>query len=350
MVAFRLESATILRRPAGDAAVSAAAAATGTGGVAWATVASAGPDPVTTPEGASLTLPLTDDAVLALQGPGLSAEDRDILPPSPPSWRPPWRATASRGGGGGRLPGPGQPAPVRAARRREPRPAHSAGLHQGGILEPPVRPARVRARRDGHPAPHHRRRGRPVECAGGEPPRHEPPGDRGHGGPGPPDGPRRPGRRCAGQPRAARRGVVVSIEAAVPLIETDPVLVERVVANLVDNALLHGAGKAVRVEAGRVADWVDLRVIDHGPGIRPADRDLVFLPFQRLGDSDNRTGSVSAWPSRAVSSRPWRPAGPRGHPRWWVHPGGAPARPGRPDADHHRRRPRVRRGGPRPAR
>jgi len=79
MVAFRLESATILRRPAGDAAVSAAAAATGTGGVAWATVASAGPDPVTTPEGASLTLPLTDDAVLALQGPGLSAEDRDIL-------------------------------------------------------------------------------------------------------------------------------------------------------------------------------------------------------------------------------------------------------------------------------
>ena len=39
-----------------------------------------------------------------------------------------------------------------------------------------------------------------------------------------------------------------------------------------------------------MADWVDLRVIDHGPGIRPADRDLVFLPFQRLGDSDNRTG------------------------------------------------------------
>ena len=86
------------------------------------------------------------------------------------------------------------------------------------------------------------------------------------------------------------RGVVVSVDTGVPLIETDPVLLERVVANLVDNALLHGAGRSVRVEAGRVADWVHLRVVDHGPGIRQTDRDLVFLPFQRLGDSDNRVG------------------------------------------------------------
>jgi two-component system sensor histidine kinase KdpD len=44
------------------------------------------------------------------------------------------------------------------------------------------------------------------------------------------------------------------------------------------------------VEAGAVAGRVDIRVIDHGPGIRPADRDLVFRPFQRLGDSANRSG------------------------------------------------------------
>ena len=89
-------------------------------------------------------------------------------------------------------------------------------------------------------------------------------------------------------PRAT--GVAVSVEPTVQLIETDPVLVERVVANLVDNALLHGAGHPVRVEAGAVAGRVDIRVIDHGPGIRPIDRDRVFLPFQRLGDIDNRTG------------------------------------------------------------
>ncbi len=89
-------------------------------------------------------------------------------------------------------------------------------------------------------------------------------------------------------PRA--KGVVVSVDRGVPLIETDPALVERVLANLVDNALLHGAGAPVRVEAGTVAGRVDVRVIDHGPGIRPADRDLVFRPFQRLGDTENRSG------------------------------------------------------------
>jgi len=31
-------------------------------------------------------------------------------------------------------------------------------------------------------------------------------------------------------------------------------------------------------------------VVDHGPGIRAADRERVFQPFQRLGDTDNRTG------------------------------------------------------------
>jgi two-component system sensor histidine kinase KdpD len=85
-------------------------------------------------------------------------------------------------------------------------------------------------------------------------------------------------------------GVTVSVEPGVPLIETDPVLLERVVANLIDNALLHGSGRVVRVEAGSVAGRVDIRVVDHGPGIRGADRDRVFQPFQRLGDTDNGTG------------------------------------------------------------
>ena len=35
---------------------------------------------------------------------------------------------------------------------------------------------------------------------------------------------------------------------------------------------------------------VEIRIIDHGPGIPAADRERVFLPFQRLGDRDNATG------------------------------------------------------------
>ncbi len=85
-------------------------------------------------------------------------------------------------------------------------------------------------------------------------------------------------------------GVTVEIPPTVPRVRTDPVLLERAVANLVDNALVHAGGTGLRIEAGAVAGRVDIRVIDRGPGIRGEDRDLVFRPFQRLGDSENRAG------------------------------------------------------------
>ncbi len=84
--------------------------------------------------------------------------------------------------------------------------------------------------------------------------------------------------------------VTVDTAAIIPRVRTDPVLLERAVANLVDNALIHADGTGLRVEAGAVAGRVDIRVIDRGPGIRREDRDVVFRPFQRLGDSENRVG------------------------------------------------------------
>ncbi|MFJ3794150.1 ATP-binding protein [Kitasatospora sp. NPDC090091] len=77
----------------------------------------------------------------------------------------------------------------------------------------------------------------------------------------------------------------------VPAVLVDPPLLERVLANVITNALRHNApGAPVLVTASHHAERVEIRVVDRGPGIAPEDRDRVFLPFQRLGDTDNTTG------------------------------------------------------------
>ncbi|MGJ5805313.1 ATP-binding protein [Streptomyces europaeiscabiei] len=77
----------------------------------------------------------------------------------------------------------------------------------------------------------------------------------------------------------------------IPAVLADPPLLERVVANLVANAARHTPpGQQVLVTASALAGRVELRVVDRGPGLPPADRDRVFEPFQRLGDTDNTTG------------------------------------------------------------
>lgn len=42
--------------------------------------------------------------------------------------------------------------------------------------------------------------------------------------------------------------------------------------------------------AEQEGERVEIRIIDHGPGIPPDRREDIFLPFHRLGDTDNTTG------------------------------------------------------------
>jgi len=85
--------------------------------------------------------------------------------------------------------------------------------------------------------------------------------------------------------------VSVDISEALPPVQTDPDLLERVVANLVENAVAWShPDEVVRISAGEVAGRIDLRISDKGPGIPTADRDIVFQPFQRLGDTSKREG------------------------------------------------------------
>jgi two-component system sensor histidine kinase KdpD len=89
----------------------------------------------------------------------------------------------------------------------------------------------------------------------------------------------------------AAGGVTVEISESLPEVQTDPDLLERVIANLVQNALAWSPpDQPVRITAGEVAGRVDLRITDRGPGIPHDARETVFQPFHRLGDSPNREG------------------------------------------------------------
>jgi two-component system sensor histidine kinase KdpD len=91
--------------------------------------------------------------------------------------------------------------------------------------------------------------------------------------------------------RARGDSVIVDVSESLPRVSTDPALLERALANLIDNALAWSPhGMPVTVNAGVVADRVHVRIADRGPGIAPADRDRVFQPFQRMGDRSNGAG------------------------------------------------------------
>jgi two-component system sensor histidine kinase KdpD len=76
-----------------------------------------------------------------------------------------------------------------------------------------------------------------------------------------------------------------------PLVATDPGLLERAVANLVTNAVRYcPPGKPLRLVARADSDVVHLDVVDAGPGVPAEMKDRMFEPFQQLGDRRNSNG------------------------------------------------------------
>ncbi|WP_188196052.1 sensor histidine kinase [Nonomuraea sp. SYSU D8015] len=76
-----------------------------------------------------------------------------------------------------------------------------------------------------------------------------------------------------------------------PEITADPALLERVLVNLMTNAVRHSpTHEKVLINASRHGNLVEIRIIDRGPGIPPEHHERVFQPFQRLGDRPNGTG------------------------------------------------------------
>ena len=82
--------------------------------------------------------------------------------------------------------------------------------------------------------------------------------------------------------------VKVDVGDAVAL--ADAGLLERVLANLIDNALRYAPQSIVRINAGQVGDRMLINVVDEGPGVPRGTEEQLFEPFQRLGDRNNKYG------------------------------------------------------------
>ncbi len=82
--------------------------------------------------------------------------------------------------------------------------------------------------------------------------------------------------------------IKVDVDDAV--LMADAGLLERVLANLIDNALRYAPDSTVRINAGRVADRMLINVVDEGPGVPRGTEDQLFVAFQRLGDQNNKYG------------------------------------------------------------
>jgi len=85
--------------------------------------------------------------------------------------------------------------------------------------------------------------------------------------------------------------VRVRVPETLPEVRADAVLLERVLVNLLGNALRYSPPETPPLLAASChAGTMDIRVVDRGPGVPETQSDQLFAPFQRLGDRDNTTG------------------------------------------------------------
>jgi two-component system, OmpR family, sensor histidine kinase KdpD len=87
---------------------------------------------------------------------------------------------------------------------------------------------------------------------------------------------------------SASQRIDVRVPETVAPVLADPVLLEQVLANLLDNAIRYAQGSPIVVMGRELEDTVELRVVDHGPGIPEPERERVFDQFYRLKGGGRR--------------------------------------------------------------
>jgi two-component system sensor histidine kinase KdpD len=97
-----------------------------------------------------------------------------------------------------------------------------------------------------------------------------------------------------------RAAISLDVDERLPPARADVGLLERVIANVMDNALRHGspgldrsvppAEPPIAIRASAHSDRVELRVVDHGRGLPKGAAETMFAPFQRFGDAKGGIG------------------------------------------------------------
>jgi two-component system, OmpR family, sensor histidine kinase KdpD len=89
------------------------------------------------------------------------------------------------------------------------------------------------------------------------------------------------------------RHVMLDIASDVPMLRLDPVLLEQVLFNLVDNAAKYAPGNSdIRIRGWREHNLVRLSVMDEGTGIPAADVERIFDKFYRVHATDRKTAGT----------------------------------------------------------
>jgi signal transduction histidine kinase len=89
---------------------------------------------------------------------------------------------------------------------------------------------------------------------------------------------------AAARPAISRRGLHVQADTKPAVLDGDPLLVQQLVTNLLDNAVRHNRpGGDIQVTTKTSGGHAVLSVANSGQVVPPAEVDRLFQPFQRLG-------------------------------------------------------------------
>ncbi len=100
--------------------------------------------------------------------------------------------------------------------------------------------------------------------------------------------------------RDTGRRIKSKVPAGLPLLKADPVLLAQLIGNLLDNALQYSDGE-IDLSASSKAGTLVILVKDRGPGIAPAEQELIFEPYRRGDQSGQRGAGLGLALCRAIA-------------------------------------------------